>query len=108
MYLISNALLSAGYPRASEEVIIIRDRWATRVRFDAAEEEARDRICRSSIPFGNSLDPCRLTRSGETCRLRGEGRIEGILSEVFRLGEGDGLRDWNERALRSKARGNWA
>ena len=88
--------------------MIIRDRWATLVRFEAAEELARDRICRSSNPFGNSLDPCRLARSGETCRLRGEGRIEGILSEVFRLGEGDGRLDWNERALRSKARGNWA
>jgi len=32
----------------------------------------------------------------------------GILSDVFRLGEGDGRLDWNERALRSRARGNWA
>ena len=92
----------------SEDVIVIRDRWATRVRLEAADELARERICRSSTPTGNSLDPCRLTLSGETCRLRGEGRIVGILSDVFRLGEGDGRRDWNESALRSRARGNWA
>jgi hypothetical protein len=95
VYLISNALLNAGYPRASEEVMVIRDRWATRVRLEAAEEQARERICRSSRSTGNSLDPCRLTtrETGETCRLSGEGRIPGILSDVFRLGEGDGRRD---------------
>jgi hypothetical protein len=74
---------------------VIRDRWATRVRLEAADELARERICRSSTPTGNSLDPCRLTTrdSGDTCRLRGEGRMGGILSDVFRLGEGDGRRD---------------
>ena len=57
VYFISNALFNAGYPRTSEDVIVIRDRWATRVRLEAADELARERICRSSIPTGNSLDP---------------------------------------------------
>ena len=43
-YLISNARLNAGYPRVSEDVMRIRERVLTRVRFEAAEELARDKI----------------------------------------------------------------